>query len=126
MPMCTSRSRHGRSIVVATWLLIVACAPISIGKAQKADKSKTTSANGASTADKFSIVAPENGGRELLSGLRKPVSFEWQDVPLPEVLAQLKSPTKVTVAVDEKDLEENNLDPRVTVSGSWKRRPAEE
>jgi hypothetical protein len=124
--MCNSRSRHSRSFVAATWLLIFACAPISVGRAQKAEKSKKTSAKGAPTADKFNIVAAENGEGKLLSRLRKPVSFEWQDVPLPEALALLKSATKVTFAVDEKDLEENDLDPRVTVSGSWKGRPVED
>lgn len=126
MSTCSSRRGHASWFALVACLPVIACTALFANAAEKAEKPKKSSTKSSSKPDKFSIVKPENARGELLAKLRKPVSFEWMDVPLPEALAQLKEGTKVTFTVNEEDVRKNDLDPQAKVSGNWKDRPAED
>lgn len=125
MPTGSSHNRHG-GFAVVIYALVIVYTPLVAGAAPKGDKAKKSSPKSSTNVDKFSMVAPEIAGGELLNNLRKPVSFEWNDVPLADAIAQLKAGTKADCSVDEADLKKNNLDPQAKVNGKWKDRPAED
>ena len=80
----------------------------------------------APTPDKFTIETIGRADREVLSKLRQAVTFDCDGLSLPEVLRKLEALTKVTFTIKADDLATVKRNPKATVTGKWKRIPAED
>ena len=121
-----SRRTSCQRVAFVAGLLITGSMALFANAADKPDKSKKPASKSSDKPDKFSIQDVAGADRELLAKLRKPVSFEWDDVPLPEALAQLKAETKATFVINDDDLKANDLNAQLKLSGKWKDRAAED
>ena len=122
----TDWPRAGR--ICGSWLLIFVCTALAADAADKPSKKAKdaedpTSKSVAEPDKKLTVTSLDKAVRNLSAKLRQPVTFEWDDVSLPDALAKLEEATKVKFAIDEHDFKEETDGPQSQGAGEMERPP---